>query len=283
MRSGLQNHFASPWRSFASSSPRCATPKQPKRAPRTVAKPTPQPSAQPTTQPVAPPSNLSTVRFGNIGKLAIKVARKGEVLLFKAPKKRVYVLSAYGLAAGCVLFAVWHSQNYIANPELSQPTWVKALMGGVCVVTSGLGVVALSRTHNIVRNITAFPHKGQMHIRFQVRRLVPFVRPRTFEVLPSQVSFRRRLIVSPQGLARYERDSAKIGSADKPLKSLFKAPVEIMSRSIWGVFMSVRQLLTQEDFILLEIDGKGIFRVDCNGVVTEDFLALGNPVKYSDY
>jgi hypothetical protein len=205
------------------------------------------------------------------------------VLLFKAPTNRVYVLSAYGLFAGCILFAVYHAETYVANPELSQPTWMKALMAGVCVVTSGLGVIAVGRTQNLVRKITAFHSKGHTYIRFRVRRLVPFLKPYTFEVLPSEISFRRQLIVSPEGAARYERDSMKLGRTDQPQKSILKAPIELLSRGIWGVFMSVRQLFFQEDFILLEVDGKGVFRVDCNGIVTEDFLALGNPVKYRDY
>jgi len=283
VRPGLQNHSASPWRSFTTSYPRCAAPKKSKRVPQSTPKPIAEPIARPSAQPAAPLPNLATVRFGNIGKLAAKIARQGEVLLFKAPTKRVYFLSAYGLSAACIFFAVWHSENYIANTELAQPTWIKALMGGVCVVMSGLGVVVLSRTHNIVRSITALHSKGHTRIRFQVRRLVPFMKPRTFEVLPSQVSFRRRLVVSPQNRVRYESDSMKLGGASKPQKSFFKAPIERLSRSIWGVFMSVRQLFTQEDFILLEVDGKGVFRVDSNGVVTEDFMALGNPVKYSDY
>ncbi|KAJ5668437.1 uncharacterized protein N7477_007007 [Penicillium maclennaniae] len=282
VRLGLENQFTSPWRSFASSSPRCAAPKQPKRAPRTVAQASAQPSPQPAT-----PSIRATVPFkdaGNLGKLNIKVARLGEVLLFKAPKKRVYVLSAYGLFAACMAFSVYHAETYVANedPRLRQPAWVKAMMGGVCVIMSGLGVVALSRTHNIVRKMTAF-HSQHTYLRFEVRRLVPFMKPRTFDVLPSQVSFRRRLVVSPQGAARYQRDSMKVGRADQPQKSVFKAPIEGLSRVCWGAFMSVRQLFTQEDFILLEIDGKGIFRVDSNGVLTEDFLALGNPVKFTDH
>lgn len=281
MRSALQNQFTSPWRSFATSSPRYAGLKQPKRTPRVVA----QPSAQPPAQPAAP-SIRASVPFkdaGNLGKLNIKVARLGEVLLFKSPKKRVYILSAYGLFAVCMAFSVYHAETYVANedPRLRQPAWVKAMMGGVCIIMSGLGVVALSRTHNIVRQMTAF-HSKHTYLRFEVRRLVPFMKPRTFEVLPSQVSFRRRLIVSPQGAARYERDSMRVGSTDQPKKSVFKAPIEALSRTCWGAFMSVRQLFTQEDFILLEVDGRGIFRVDSNGVLTEDFLALGNPVKYTD-
>jgi hypothetical protein len=43
----------------------------------------------------------------------------------------------------------------------------------------------------------------------------------------------------------------------------------------------MRQIFTGEDFILMKVEGrKQTFRVDSNGFVSNDFMALGNPVQF---
>lgn len=214
--------------------------------------------------------------------MALKIAREGELVLFKAPSQRAYFLSAYGLSAFCFAYALYNSNEVFRDPNGPRPMWQQALFGGICVSMSVMGTLFFVRTNNMVRNITAFQTNGQTMVRFAVRRIIPFTKPYQLEVFPSQVTFARRLVVSPETVKRYESDSRKLGGPDAPQASLLKAPATAISVAIWRMFQSVRQIFTSEDFILLQLDGhKGTFRMDSNGYVSPDFLALGNPVQMS--
>lgn len=203
------------------------------------------------------------------------------MVLFKAPSQKAYMIGAYSLGALCFTYSVWQSNNVFGDPVMPFPMWQQGLFAGVCVIMSGLGTVVLSRTGNMVRTITAIQSGGHVAIRFTVRRMVPFMRPYTFDVMPSQVSISRRLVVSPQTIERYRNDSLKMG-ATKDRKLRWWNPVEILSRGVWKLFISMRQIFTSEDFILLQVEGrKQTFRMDSNGFVAEEFLALGDPVKVS--
>lgn len=191
------------------------------------------------------------------------------------------MIGAYTLGALCFSYSVWQSNNVFGNPVMTFPMWQQGLFAGVCVIMSGLGTVVLSRTSNMVRTITAIQTGGHIAIRFTVRRMIPFTKPYTFEVLPSQVSISRRLVVSPQSMERYKNDGLRMGPT-KERKLNWWNPLEILSRGVWKLFISMRQIFTGEDFILLQVEGrKQTFRMDSNGFVAKEFLALGDPVKVS--
>ncbi|KAJ5797615.1 uncharacterized protein N7503_006911 [Penicillium pulvis] len=260
-RNSCQADFAPTWRSFVTSAPRSA-----------------RGQAKPSSRNVVPGSS---VPVGSIGRLALKVAREGDVVLFKAPSHRTYVMSAYGLSAFCFAYALFNSNDVFRDAQIERPVWQKGLFGGICVTMSVMGTLFLVRTGHLVRSITAVKSNNQTYIRFSVRRMVPFTKPYQIEVLPSEVSISRRLVISQDSKQRFEGDSKKIGSAQDPQPGFFKAPVQTMSVGIWKMFMSMRQIFTGEDFILMKVEGrKQTFRVDSNGFVSNDFMALGNPVQF---
>jgi hypothetical protein len=265
LRPVSQTVHALSWRSFASKAP---------KAP----KPTSQAAGQ--THRVRNTIQASPIKAGNIGQLALKVARQGEVVLFNAPSQRTYVLSAYGLSAFCFAYAVYNSNAVFRDPLTDLPMWQQALFGGICVTMSVMGTLFFVRTSHMIRNITAIKSQGHTYIRFEVRRLMPFTKPYQIEVLPAQVSISKRLVVSEQAAKRFEGESRKLGSEEAP--SFVKAPVQKLSRGLWRIFLSVRQVFTSEDFILMQIEGrKATFRLDSNGYVSSDLYALGNPVRFT--
>lgn len=272
LRPGFQTFHALSWRSFASKPPHVAA------VPKSV-KPTSQASGQ--AQRVRNTIQATQAKAGNIGQLALKVARQGDVVLFNAPSQRSYVLSAYGLSAFCFAYAVYNSNAVFRDPVTVLPMWQQALFGGICVTMSVMGTLFFTRTSHMIRNITAVKSQGQTYIRFSVRRMLPFTKPYQIEVLPSQVSISKRLVISEQSAKRFEGESRKLGSEESE-SSFFKAPVEKLSRGLWRLFLSVRQVFTSEDFILMQIEGrKATFRLDSNGYVSHDLYALGNPVRYA--
>lgn len=257
---------ASSWRTFVSTAPRAA---------RAQAKPSPR------TPPKSSAAH-SRIPAGSIGRLALKVAKEGDVVLYKSPSHRTFIISAYGLSAFCFAYAAFNGYDVLGDSKFDRPAWQKAMFGGICVMMSAMGTVILARTGNLVNAITAVKTgSNQTKIRFNIRNAVPFKKPLQLEASPSDIYIHRRLVVSVESRKRFESDRLKVGPADESQPFSMMAPARAMSQGIWKVFMRMRQVFTQEDIILLGIKTPRlrVVRVDANGFLSEDFLALGNPVK----
>lgn len=236
---------------------------------------------KPSSQPKSPSQPEETLKFAGrrpmgFAKLERKVAKEGEIMLFKAPSHRSYVLGAYGIAFFCFAYSVYNSNAVFRDPIVTLPMWQQGLAGGICVVMSVMGTVFLVKTGRLIKSVKAVNSNGQAYLRFTVRRMIPFRKPMEFDALPRQIAFSRRLVVSPDA---HRADRAQAPTGPKST-SLFTAPTKKLSMFLYRIFRAVRQIFTQEDFILLEIEGqKGLFRMDSAGYVSEDFLVVGNPVS----
>ncbi|KAF5864728.1 hypothetical protein ETB97_006573 [Aspergillus alliaceus] len=215
-------------------------------------------------------------RAEGFGKLERKVAKEGQILLFQAPSHRSYVLGAYGITAFCFAYSVYNSNAVFRDPIVPLPMWQQALFGGICIMMSAMGTVFLYKTGRLIKTVTAVQTNGQTYLRFTVRSMLPFRKPFEFNALPNQIAFSRRLVVTHDSVARMQQaEASQNGNVN-----FFRAPSKKLSMLLWKLFRSVRQLFTQEDFILLEVDGqKGVFRMDSAGYVSQDFLVIGNPVS----
>ncbi|PYH90879.1 hypothetical protein BO71DRAFT_401828 [Aspergillus ellipticus CBS 707.79] len=234
--------------------------------------------AAPVKQAKRPPPPEDTLKFAGrrpdgFGRLERKVAREGELVLFKAPSYRSYVVGAYSIAAFCFAYSVYHSNAVFRDPVVKIPMWQQGLFGGVCVAMSAMGTVMIVKTARMVRLVKAVSNNGHTSLRFTVRSIIPFRKPYGFDVLPRQIAFTRRLVVSPDAVNLMRQRDEMVG----PTKvSFFKAPLKRINMALWAVFRSIRQIFTQEDFVLLEAEGQnGVFRLDTGGFVSEDFLIIG--------
>ncbi|OJJ48566.1 hypothetical protein ASPZODRAFT_61916 [Penicilliopsis zonata CBS 506.65] len=271
-RQFFQSAFHQPSRSpawrFFSNSPLSRAPK-PSNASR---KPT-------TTQKKHQDADEMTLKFAGkrpegFGKLDRKVAKEGSVVLYRAPSHRSYILGAYGIAAFSFAYSIYNSNIVFRDPIMPLPTWQKTLFGGICIVMSVMGTVFLFKTGRLIKTVTAVYSNGQTQLNFSVRRIIPFMKPWEFTVMPRQLVISRRLVVHPDALRQ-------TGTSTRPEDvTFFKAPLKKVSMALWKVFRSVRQIFTQEDFVMLEMQGlKGAFRMDSKGYLSEDFLAIGDPLS----
>ncbi|KAL1859259.1 hypothetical protein Plec18170_002375 [Paecilomyces lecythidis] len=217
-------------------------------------------------------------RPAGFGKLERKVAKEGEVVLYKAPSQRTYILGAYGMAAFCFSYAVYNSNITFRDPKFPLPVWQQSLFGGVCVIMSIMGTVFLFKTNRLIRTITAVHSNGKTVVRFSVRNFIPFRKPVEFDAVPRQIVFSRRVVVSPDAMGP---DAAERSSRNDAVSkvSFFRAPFKKISFTLWKAFCSVRRLFTQEGFVVVEVDGrKGDLRMDLEGFVSNDLFLVGNPV-----
>lgn len=207
-----------------------------------------------------------------LGKFEQKVIRTGRVVLFQAPSHGTYVFGAYGISAFCFAYAVINStMNIGENPA----AWLKGAYFSMCVVMSALGTVFFSRTSKLVKTITAVSSKEGLKLLVDVRSMIPFRKPYTITTSPRQLVFARKLVVDP---SRTTPD----GKLRPPTErvSFFKNPGKAISRGFAQTVLSVRRIFTQEDMIMVELDGHtGHYRMDSNGYISDDIFAIGSPVK----
>ncbi|KAL2835115.1 hypothetical protein BDW59DRAFT_137138 [Aspergillus cavernicola] len=269
----------STWRYFSSSFPR--TKAASKISPQ---KQIPYQNSKPSSTPKSSFRTEETLKFAGrrpmgFAKLERKVAKEGELILFKAPSHRSYIFGAYGIAFFCFAYSVYNSNAVFRDPVVPFPMWQQGLAGGICVMMSVMGTVFLVKTGRLIKSVKAVSSKGQAYLHFTVRRVIPFQKPMEFDVLPRQIAFSRRLVISPEAIRGGQPLVSPEPTSSKTI-SILKAPVKVVSKALWRVFRSIRQVFTQEDFILLEVEGqKGVYRMDSAGYVSEDFLVIGNPVS----
>ncbi|KAJ9217681.1 hypothetical protein DTO166G4_863 [Paecilomyces variotii] len=242
------------------------------------------PSApKPATRPNIAASTEETLKFAGrrpagFGKLERKVAKEGQVVLYKAPSQRTYILGAYGMAAFCFAYAVYNSNITFRDPKVPLPVWQKSLFGGVCIIMSIMGTVFLFKTNRLVKTITAVNSNGKTMVRFTVRNFIPFRKPVEFDAVPRQIVFSRRVVVSPESIGPDAADRSARNEAVSKV-SFFRAPFKKISFVLWRAFCSVRRLFTQEGFVLIEVEGrKGDLRMDLEGFISNDLFLVGNPV-----
>ncbi|KAJ5555637.1 hypothetical protein N7535_008070 [Penicillium sp. DV-2018c] len=259
VQTGFRMNPKTSWRFFNSSAPQHKA----KGVPRTIESP---------WQATSPYGNKNPRA---IAKLRAKVLQVGEVLLFKAPSHRPYIITAYGLSAFCFAYAMYNSNAVLRDPLVPIPMWQKTLFGGICIMMSAGGTLFIARTGALVRNIKAVNKNGSMRVQFTVRSMMPFKKPYQVEVAPGDLSFKRRISVSPETMRRYEEDSAVVAGGLETKPGVFGVIRTIPRR----VFQSVRQLFTNEDFIIVQLAGhKTHFRLDANGFISDDLLHFGRMV-----
>ncbi|KAJ5463421.1 hypothetical protein N7475_008365 [Penicillium sp. IBT 31633x] len=259
-RSAFQANSKPSWRYFTSSTSQYKA----KGVPRTVDAPWQASSPYGNRNPRA------------LVKLQSKVFQAGEVLLYKAPSHRPYILTAYGLSAFCFAYAIYNSNAVLRDPLIPLPVWQKSLFGGICLMMSVGGTLFISRTGSLVKNIKAINSNGRMRVLFTVRSMAPFKKPYQVEAAPGELSFKRRIMVSPETRERYEADSSKLGREMETKSTMFQTLKSTPRR----MFQSMRQLFTNEDFIIVQLAGhKTHFRVDANGYISDDLLHFGRMVN----
>jgi hypothetical protein len=207
------------------------------------------------------------------GKFEQKVIKAGRVLLFEAPSHGTYVLGAYGISAFCFAYAVINStMNIGENPAI----WLKGAYLSMCIVMSALGTVFVSRAGKLIRKITAVSSAEGVKLLIDVRSMIPFRKPYTITTTPRQLVFARKLVVDP---SRATPDG-KLRPPPTTRVSFFKSPGKAISYTFFQFVSSFRRIFTQEDMILIEVDGwRGHYRMDSNGYISNDIFSIGTPLK----
>lgn len=241
---------------------------------RQVSKPKAKPNVKqpPTTTTqghVATEFKFMGRRGGNLTELRKKIIQGGKVILYEAGSQRAYIIGAYGIGAFAFGYAFINSSIGLQNTRIELAAWQKSLYIGICIVMSVMGTVFISRTSRLVKSIVAVnSQKGETILNVSVRSIVPFRKPYTITAAPHQILFSRQLIAGSKRFGKPRDRRVKI--------SFFKNPGKAINFAFFRLFISIRRIFTQEDFVMMEIQGqKGAFRVGIDGYVSQDLLDIG--------
>ncbi|OKL57851.1 hypothetical protein UA08_06735 [Talaromyces atroroseus] len=208
-------------------------------------------------------------RSESLAELDRKVTRQRKVVLFQASSQRAYILGAYGIGAFSFGYAIINSSIGVQSSGVQLATWQQSLYVGICIIMSVMGTVFISRTSRLIKNITAVNSNGQTLINVTVRSTIPFRKPYTITVAPQQIIFSRKITMGSHQIGAPGAQELKI--------SFFRNPLQAMSFAFFKIFIAIRRIFTQEDFIMMEMQGqKGAFRVGIDGYVSQDLLAIGS-------
>lgn len=247
----------------------------------------------PRTRTARPPtSEASKVQPGRasqsgpkFGQLARKVSKYGDLVLYRSPSHTLYRLNAYTITAGAFAYAAYHSYITFVDPLIEIQPWIKYLYGGLSVIVTGMGVAFFVRTGNLVKSVVAVQDGTQTLLRFTVQGSRPFSRPREFDVSPRKVQISKRLVMSESRRQVVGENNRKKITADDVKPNLMMAPIHAMNRGIGSWLQGLRQLVSQEDFIILKVEedkGAVELRMDANGYLSTDFFLVGDPVEFKD-
>lgn len=233
-------------------------------------------------QAQASPAHESSLKFAGrrsegIAKFERAVAKKGSIPLYEAPRQRAYILGAYGLSAFCFAYAVYHSNAIFRDPimPVELPRWQKLLFGGICISMSGMGTFFFFRTGRLIKTMHGVRSNGQTHVQVRVRQLLPFRKPYKLEVLPRQVAFCRSVPMTDD----FAFPGTDTPTNEAPKLSWLRNPVKRTSMAGWNVFLALRRVFTQENFILMEFQNhKEVYKLDSEGIFSEHLFGLGNSV-----
>lgn len=235
------------------------------------------------TQPLEDQGHLFAGQRPGLAKFALAVAKRGNILLYEAPKHGGYRFTAYSLTAFCYTYTVWNIHEVFIDPISEPSKWLQYAAGMGCLMMFVLGNMAAFRAKGLVKTINAYRANDQTHIRLTVRSMIPF-RKFDIDVLPQDIAVSRQLVISPESMAA-ARKAQKTGAQrirDAPDVSFFRNPIKRISIANWRVFRTMRQIFTQEDFIRLQLKGhRGTLAMDARGFLSPEFFAIANSVKFS--
>lgn len=234
-------------------------------------------SSQPTST-LKPPVVEATGPDAKYRPFTSQIAKiSGPIELFTAPSHRSYIATSYAITAFCYMYAGWNLYTITAT-DVQLEILSKSLVGFLCVVTSGMGTIFLLRGTNLISKITAaHSPDGQTLLKICIRRMIPFLKPREIVTAPSKMRLSSHVIV-PGRLQTVE-----VGTIQRQLEAqkrlvqlpFYRAPFAKTSFNLWRIFLNMRRVFTQEQFVYLNLkDSKPTYRLDVTGNYSKPFRTL---------
>ncbi|KIV85419.1 hypothetical protein PV11_01115 [Exophiala sideris] len=257
-------------RRSASSIPR---PKKP-TGPAKSALPSSSSPPLPKQRPSATSSTLLTPESSQKQWYATKLFNQGQREIHRAPSHTGILGASYILAGSCFITsgALAFSNLWLYDETSDLPGIVRIGWRLGIITFTGIGCLALLRPINLIKSIDLVNSDNVVKLLVQVRRPVPFVRPKQYLIPPYE--FRMdQTFVAPLEEPEYLRDDAP--EARSILSSLGRR----ISQAIYYPFAATRRLMTLEGFMYVQLkEGAGKVKLDTQGTFSKqgkDLVQMG--------
>ncbi|RYP79397.1 hypothetical protein DL769_002981 [Monosporascus sp. CRB-8-3] len=274
-------------------------------------RPTQPKPAQPSSPGAALARNLQAPQIGYAQSLASKST---PTILYEAAPQRAFLISSYaaglfGVMAGGI--NVWFN---VYNVPEGTSFWVSYVFGAVGFMMAALGTRFAMMPASIVRSITLLPAAAAataqsakagagaaakaasaarpVLLEVKARRTspFPFVPLKRMQVEPQQVVMKTRLFTPPKTepspyekiVMKREEERRRKEAQQYEMDHLMTAPFRDGARAAGTIFARIRQGLTGEGFMPIEVNGAK-YKLDVTGgYALEDGRALDRIVKIEE-
>ncbi|KIW57162.1 hypothetical protein PV05_05753 [Exophiala xenobiotica] len=208
---------------------------------------------------------------------AAKLYAAGQREIYR-PRSHAGVLGAsYIIAASCFITSgALAFSNLWAYDADSGFHWVVRVGYRLGIITfTALGCIALLRPINLIRSIDLVSSDGVVKLLVQVRRPIPFMRPKQYLIPPYEFRMDRTFVQQMEEPEFVHED------APRP-KGVLSRIAQSISRAIWYPFAATRTLMTLEGIMSVTLTEEGTkAKLDSQGKFSnhgEDIVRMGTIV-----
>ncbi|KAL2419318.1 hypothetical protein ABEF95_010067 [Exophiala dermatitidis] len=271
LRSRIQPSCSQRW---YASSPRTTASRLLKRAtPTRTAKPTPVPRPAPETPIVRAPEGLTPDKL-NKQWYATKLYNAGQRAIYRPPSQAGILAASYIITASCLLTAgALAFSNLWAYDSSSDLPWIVRVAWRAGIVTfTMVGGFAFLRPTRLIKSIDLVSKDGIVKLAVQVRRPLPFLRPKEYIIAPYEFEMDRKF-TQPMDEPEFMHDDAP--QSQSIVAKLGRA----ISKAVYYPFAATRRLMTLEGMMTVNLkEGDSPAKLDTQGKFSnaaKDLVEMG--------
>ncbi|KAJ9612012.1 hypothetical protein H2200_003607 [Cladophialophora chaetospira] len=199
---------------------------------------------------------------------AQKLYESGRTMIYRPPS-HFGIYTASWLMGGSALItasALAYTNLWAFGVESDHPTIVAVAYRVAIVVFSALGWFMIMRSWRIIKSIDLVSVDGLVKMAVQVRRPLPFLKPKVYLVAPHQFQFERKFVQQME-YPDFMLDEEVAGTEGRPPSSLSSSIGRAISRGMFYIFASTKRIMTLEGFMWVSLEGTGgQIKLDTQGV-----------------
>lgn len=271
----LRIHNTSTRHFHASCLRRSAKPPSP-LPPKTPVKRTPLPPTPAPVRSQQPRSPIQNLKNEDIAKYhyAENLLNAGKTQLYRAPSHVGMLTASYFFGASGIgmAFVLWYIDEAWRQDKNVTLDYKVKIAWRICIAfTAFAGGLSLLRPLHMVRSIDLISKGGSPKLLVQVRRPLPFLKPRQYALAPYAINAENtfvRPIKEPDIVLRPTDTS-----------NPFKYVAQLVSKAAFYVFVSVRKFSSQDGIMKINFTENGQ-RKACQLDTTGSFLNGGKDLVY---
>jgi hypothetical protein len=202
---------------------------------------------------------------------AQKLYEAGQTAIYRPPSHAgMYVASwAMGGSAVTIASVVAYTNRWTFDTNLDV-SWIVPVAYNLGVIAfSCIGWIIIMRSFRFISSIDLVSVDGLVKMAVQVRRPLPFLKPKGYLIAPYQFEMDKKFVMQmeePEFMQDDEEPPNLPETQQKPQRGLLSEIGRGISKVIYYPFASTRRLMTLEGFMWVSFDGvSGKMKLDTQG------------------